>query len=248
MLTRNATGPHAHLLDETDRPRLVRLCARLSGRPDAAEDLAQDTLLEAWRHRAQLVDPSGYWPWLTAIARHVCRRWARRHGYALMHERPFGAGADAARQTEEPPADDADVALGLERAELITLLDCALARLPPTTRAVLVARYVADWPQAAIAARWRLSEGAVEARLQRGKAQLRQLLRTDLRPEVESLGLVLPPRPAGIRPASGARFVAATLCLRISTRWRARATTAAPDPASQRAPLWAASATGRAAP
>jgi RNA polymerase sigma factor (sigma-70 family) len=149
MLTRNATGTPAYILDETDRPRLVRLCARLSGCADAAEDLAQETLLEAWRHLAQLEDASGYWPWLTAIARHVCRRWARRHRSAATHERPLGAGSDEAGRAEEPPAADADVALGLEREELITLLDRALARLPPATRAVLVARYVADWPQAA---------------------------------------------------------------------------------------------------
>ena len=33
-----------------ERMRLVRLCARLSGNPDAAEDLAHETLAEAWRH------------------------------------------------------------------------------------------------------------------------------------------------------------------------------------------------------
>jgi hypothetical protein len=38
----------------------------------------------------------------------------------------------------------------------------------------------------------RLSEGAVEARLHRGKAQLRQLLCSDLRPAAESLGILLP--------------------------------------------------------
>ena len=32
-----------------ERPRLVAFCAHLSGSWDAAEDLAQETLLEAWR-------------------------------------------------------------------------------------------------------------------------------------------------------------------------------------------------------
>ena len=30
-------------------PRLVRFCAYLTGNVDVAEDLAQETLLEAWR-------------------------------------------------------------------------------------------------------------------------------------------------------------------------------------------------------
>ena len=38
-------------LDE--RTRLVQLCARIVGDREAAEDLAQETLLEAWRHDKQ---------------------------------------------------------------------------------------------------------------------------------------------------------------------------------------------------
>src|SRR3712207_7136587 len=45
--------------------------------PDAAEDLAQETLLEAWRHADKLHDPTGTVPWLWAIARNVCLRHAR---------------------------------------------------------------------------------------------------------------------------------------------------------------------------
>jgi DNA-directed RNA polymerase specialized sigma24 family protein len=41
------------LWSPAERDRLVRLCARLSGSMEAAEDLAQETLLEAWRARDQ---------------------------------------------------------------------------------------------------------------------------------------------------------------------------------------------------
>ena len=34
-----------------ERSRLVGLCARITGDVDIAEDLAQETLLEAWRHQ-----------------------------------------------------------------------------------------------------------------------------------------------------------------------------------------------------
>jgi DNA-directed RNA polymerase specialized sigma24 family protein len=33
-----------------ERARLVHLCAYLTGNGEAAEDLAQETLVEAWRH------------------------------------------------------------------------------------------------------------------------------------------------------------------------------------------------------
>src|SRR5262249_32768459 len=63
-----------------ERPRLVRLCASLAGAPSVAEDLAQETLLEAWRSLPRLADRQALAPWLSGIARNVCLRWRRRHG------------------------------------------------------------------------------------------------------------------------------------------------------------------------
>lgn len=37
--------------------RLVRLCASLSGNVDTADDLAQETLIEAWRNAEKLQNP-----------------------------------------------------------------------------------------------------------------------------------------------------------------------------------------------
>ena len=195
MVVHGARVTKARILDETDRQRLIRLCGRLSGSYDAAEDLAQETLLEAWRHLEKLEDPDGYWQWLTALARNVCLRWGRKQGReASIHVKPVGE-FEPERYVDEQIADDGGVEIELERQELVTFLDRALALLPPETRAVLVDKYVEDFPQSEIAARLRLSEGAVEARLHRGKLLLRKLLSTDLRQEAESLGLLLPDEP-----------------------------------------------------
>ena len=156
-----------------ERARLVRLCAQLSGWPDAAEDLAQETLIEAWRIRDRLYDPSGYSQWLSAIARNVCRRWVRSHGRDLVHRAPQPAGFDPLRSIlEQQPSDDFDLEVELERGELAVLLDRAMSLLPEATRAVLVQRYIEDKPVAQVAERMGLSEGAVEMRLQRGKLAL----------------------------------------------------------------------------
>ena len=195
MVVHGARVTKARILDETDRQRLIRLCGRLSGSYDAAEDLAQETLLEAWRHLEKLEDPDGYWQWLAALARNVCLRWGRKQGREAARHLGSAGEQDPERYAEERVADDAGIELELEREELITFLDRALALLPPETRAVLVDKYVEDFPQSEIAARLRLSEGAVEARLHRGKLLLRKLLSTDLRPEAESLGLLLPEEP-----------------------------------------------------
>ena len=60
-----------------ERARLVRLCDRFSGNPDAAEDLAQETLMAAWKSRGQLTSLDELKPWASAIARNVCLNWSR---------------------------------------------------------------------------------------------------------------------------------------------------------------------------
>lgn len=170
-------------LPEFDRARLVRLCAHFVGEPRVAEDLAQETLLEAWRNAHKLYDASGYQAWLAAIARNVCWRWRRRSGQESAHLNPE---VDA---ESEHPAETYDLEIDLERGELAALLDHALALLPEATREVLVARYVFESPLEEIAGRLGLSEGNVAVRLHRGKLALRRLFNNELQPEVDELGL-----------------------------------------------------------
>ncbi len=173
-------------LPPAERDRVVRLAAAITGRPDAAEDLAQEALLEAWRSRSKLVEPEGAARWLSAVTRNVCLRWMRSQGRASAHLAEDAAG--------EPDLDDLageipDLEIELEREELAVLLDRAMAQLPGETRQALVQRYVLELPQAEIAARLGLTEGAVEARLQRGKLSLHKLLVSQYRPEATAFGL-----------------------------------------------------------
>lgn len=164
--------------------RLVRLCAYLTGDPDAAEDLAQETMIEAWRNRHKLVDPQGYPAWLSAIARNVCLRWKRKG-------RQLARRTEAAQRLEADATDDFDIEIELEHHDLVTLLDRALALLPPETRVALIKRYVEEWPLAEVAARLGVSEGAVAVRIHRGKLTLSRLLLTEFRHEAAEHGLIL---------------------------------------------------------
>jgi RNA polymerase sigma-70 factor (ECF subfamily) len=165
---------------EHERRRLTRLCAVLTGDAGAADDLAQETLLEAWRIRHRLVDPTGRGPWLDAIARNVCRRWrvrrSRINGRELSCERPTELPGT-------PYAGHDQLAELLEHEELVTLLDRVLGRVPAETREVLVARYVEELPPREIATRLALSPEAVSMRLTRGRARIRELLETELADE-----------------------------------------------------------------
>ena len=68
-----------------ERRRIVGLCATLVHNAEVAEDLAQETLYEAWKHRDSLRDDSRSAEWLSGIARNVSLRWLRRQRRDMAH-------------------------------------------------------------------------------------------------------------------------------------------------------------------
>ena len=207
MISQSPDGAFETLLAE-ERARLVRLCARLTGNPGVAEDLAQETLLEAWRNQHKLAEEdltnsTNRAKWLSAIARNVCLRWGRSHGRDLAHLTQYTLSAANEEgqdlDLDEIPSEADNLEVELERSELTQLLDRALALLPPTTRAVLIERYIHESPHAEIVERLRLSEDALVQRLYRGKLALRRVMETELHAEAAAYGLV-DPQQTGEKP------------------------------------------------
>ncbi|HLI09004.1 MAG TPA: RNA polymerase sigma factor [Ktedonobacteraceae bacterium] len=188
----------ADLIDITDglevslsleRSRLVGLCAAMTGNADVAEDLAQETLLEAWRHIEELRDQEKFLQWLSGIARNVCLRWLRKQGRQAAHLIETRPGTEAQfTELEDQLADDFDLEVELERKELIELLDRAMALLPAETRTVLVERYVQESPLTEVAAKLGINTSAAAMRLQRGKIALRRVLTREFRQEMAAYG------------------------------------------------------------
>lgn len=175
------------------RARLVKFCAHLAGGTADADDLAQETLLEAWRSRDKLRDIEGLDAWLAAIARNVCSRRARRLGRDMALVSLNAPERDATRMPlEDRVADERDWFADLDRHDLITLLERALALLPAETRQALVETYLYERTSREAATRLGISEGNLRVRLTRGRAALRSALASDLREDALALGLVLP--------------------------------------------------------
>ena len=171
-----------------ERTRLVRLCYRLTGDRDAADDLAQETLLAAWLAADTLRDSDRRAPWLAAIARNHCRQWLRRQyrDRAQLGDQSFDVNTIL---PDALPPLVGDPVLALEQKELSELLGQALARLPVQTRIALIGRFVDQLPHATIAARLGLSSAASMKRVERGVRLLRRVLATPLRDEICHLGL-----------------------------------------------------------
>ena len=165
------------------RPQLVHFCRSLTGDADAAEDLAQETLAEAWRCRDNQRDLDKTEAWLFGIADNVCRRHFRR--LAQVQEQ-------AVREAPETDGGSWDTHGRHERA---ALLNQALDFLPDASRTLLTGRYFDEMALAEIAAQAQSSENTAAVRLARARAALRTVLSTCLRAETATLGL-LPNTPS----------------------------------------------------
>jgi RNA polymerase sigma factor (sigma-70 family) len=169
----------------SERARLVQLCTRFTGKTDVAEDLAQEALLEAWRHQHTLRDQGHFSQWLSGIARNICLRWARTQHRESVHTiTTHGDKENRIEDLEETLPDAFDLEIDLERKELADLLDRALALLPPETRMVLIERYIEESPPGEIAASLGIPLETLAKRLQRGKLAFRRILTTDLKEDL----------------------------------------------------------------
>ncbi len=170
-----------------ERLRLVRLCAWFSGSQEAAEDLAQETLIVAWKSRSQLNSPEKLKPWTTSIARNICLNWSRRH-YREQSRVIYSVDAD--EKPLDEIQDEFNLEIELDRYELARLLDRALSLLPRETAQMLVEHYIKESSQAEIAELMNINPGTVAVRIQRGKLSLQKLLRKNLQAEASAYGLI----------------------------------------------------------
>jgi RNA polymerase sigma factor (sigma-70 family) len=177
-----------------ERGRLVRYCFRIVRDLDAAEDLAQETLITAWRSQDRLRDGLLWNAWLTGIARNICLRWLRtQNRHATRMREPLARDNTASPFPNDIPDESApDPADVLEKNEFAYLLDQAMASLPEKSRNLLVERYVDDLPLAEIAARRGIVEETIAVQLHRSRQALRKTLTTrpDLRETVIQYGLI----------------------------------------------------------
>ncbi len=181
---------------EAARPRLLSL-ARLQGvTSEAVEDIAQETLLIAWRRLESLRSPERFDSWLDGICRNLCRMQARStsatRARQVMREggaRPeFGAPFPSLLDIADPLAQDpGDI---LDRQDLATLLDQAIGYLPESAREAVELRYLRELPERDVALRLGITIGALEVQLHRARRRMRQVLSGALRAEAEVFGLL----------------------------------------------------------
>lgn len=146
-------------------PGLFRsLLARTRGDHDLASEALQQTYLRVARHARPCDSAAMFDSWLRTVARsalHDCFR-RRQSFWAMLSRRK----ADPSDQLFEETADE----------QLLQTLESVLATLGDEERALLEAKYFYGANVRALATRMSLSEKAVESRLTRARAELRERL------------------------------------------------------------------------
>jgi RNA polymerase sigma-70 factor (ECF subfamily) len=155
---REAFGP----LVERYQRRMVAAAYHLVGNFHEAQDLAQESFVEAYCSLSRLREPGRFKSWLHGILYHKCLKYLRRRKPAVIS---WESGELEERLIVPSPEEQ-------WTWDLVPLLN----QLPPPYREVLAAKYLEDLGYDEIAARLGTTVNNVRVRCCRAKQALRELI------------------------------------------------------------------------
>jgi len=151
------------------------LC-RMLGNAEDANDLAQDTFVRVFQHRARFKPDAKFTTWLYTIAGNLARnhhRWRSRHPTVSLDA--ANASTDESLGDLLPSAEvsPSEAAVSEERSNAV---QAAVRALPEDLREAVILCEWQDLAVAEAAAVLQTTPKAVESRLYRARAQLREHL------------------------------------------------------------------------
>jgi len=156
-------------LVQRHQARLFRMVFQLTGDRQEAEDVSQETFVQAYVKLESFHGASAFFTWLYRIAFNITVSRSRK-------KRPT-VSVDAAREKgNEPETDMPHVGNDLEREEDIQRLRTALDQLSEEHRSILLLREIEGFDYETIADMLQVRVGTVRSRLHRARASLRELL------------------------------------------------------------------------
>lgn len=157
--------------------RVYNLCYRMLSDADAAADATQDTFIAAYRNLNRFRGGL-FRAWVLRIATNTCYDMLRARQRRPVVSLDAGyEDEDAGPRLDLPdPAESPDEAV--LRRELAQALERGIAQLPEDQRIVVILSDVQGLAYDEIAAVTNTNLGTVKSRLSRGRARLRDILRT----------------------------------------------------------------------
>lgn len=150
-------------LFEQTSTRIYRLLLRMTGNPDDAMDLTQETYVKGFQSLGQFDGRSEISTWFYRIAVNQALQFRRRKGIA------------ARKLRELVPLPSSGVMDSTADARMD--FEAAMAELPSADRAILLLRYQEELDYQDIAKILECAEGTVASKLSRARERLRGILR-----------------------------------------------------------------------
>jgi len=174
------------------RAKIFHYTWLMCGHREDAEDVAQDTLLEAFESFDQLRDPERVRPWIFRIARNACLMKRRKSVFAPSQELSLDDFLPAMdHQGGHVKLQIADWSELPDRqtlqSEMRHVLDRAIGELPENYRSVILLRDVEELSTLETAHILDLTEDVVKTRLHRARLAVRQKLDEYLRSDCRAL-------------------------------------------------------------
>jgi RNA polymerase sigma-70 factor, ECF subfamily len=143
--------------------RLFAIALRMTGNPDDARDVLQETLIQAWQHLPGFRGEAQFGTWVTRILINRCHNLHR----ARRPVSPLPEDDTAAEMPRTPAAET--LAVAGQRREAVRR---ALLALPPDQRAPLVLTTFGGYTHAETGRILGISEGAAKVRAHRARRAL----------------------------------------------------------------------------
>ncbi|GGG92213.1 sigma-70 family RNA polymerase sigma factor [Silvibacterium dinghuense] len=169
-----------HLLILPYEAQLYRTAFALVKNTQEAEDVVQDAVLKAYRRLASFRGDAKFSTWLIAITLNEARSRLRRENRVPT---------DSLDERREDQGDFTPAALtdwrevpqaALERQEIRSLIECALAELPESYREIIILRDVEELSVNETAELLGISVALVKVRLHRARMMLQKILAPQL--------------------------------------------------------------------
>ena len=155
--------------------QIYRLCFRMTGNSEDAQDMTQEAFLKAWKNLSTFQFDSAFSTWLYRLASNCCldllRSMKRKPTVSLTAETEDEDG-EIIDVADDAPSPEEEAIVSQERDDLRK----ALALLDDEQRQILILRVVNDLSYTEIAEVLNIKEGTVKSRLSRARDNLRKKL------------------------------------------------------------------------
>jgi RNA polymerase sigma-70 factor (ECF subfamily) len=147
---------------------IYRLCLRISGAHQTADDLSQDTFIKAYLALPHFIDGHDFFPWIRRIALNNCFNHLRKS----KRERPLAEEEKVARPNFLSPPNESPPE-SVMREEMERKFKEAYKALPPDQKIIFSLRTFENLSYREIAQALSIPTGTVMSRLNRARRKLK---------------------------------------------------------------------------